>query len=135
MTRTPPSRDALIANRSDLDALLRAQAARLDAQRPAAVERQRQRGRWTVREVVDALVDPHTFVEYGGLAQPATEGMTGAADGLVMDTARVGGQAADLVLYDYTVYAGTQSAINHMKMTRMFEHALRFRLPVIKPAA
>jgi acetyl-CoA carboxylase carboxyltransferase component len=131
MTRTPPSGDALIAHRSDLDALLRAQAARLDAQRPAAVERQRQRGRWTVREVVDALVDPHTFVEYGGLAQPATEGMTGAADGLVMGTARVGGQAADLVLYDYTVYAGTQSAINHMKMTRMFEHALRFRLPVI----
>ena len=53
--------------RDDLDALLRAQAAKLDPARPAAVERQRQRGRWTVREVVDALADPNTFVEYGGL--------------------------------------------------------------------
>lgn len=117
--------------RQDLADVLQAQAARLDSERPAAVERQRKRGRLTVREVVDVMVDPHTFVEYGGLAQPATEGMTGAADGLVMGTARIGGLPADLVLYDYTVYAGTQSAINHMKMTRMFEHALRFRLPVV----
>lgn len=117
--------------RADLVALVAAQEAKLDAQRPGAVERQRRRGRLTVREVADLLADPHTFVEYGGLAQPATEGMSGAADGLVMGTARVGGRPADLVLYDYTVYAGTQSAINHMKITRMFEHALRFRLPVI----
>ena len=117
--------------RSDLAAVRAAQAARLDAQRPTAVERQRKRGRLTVREVVDVLVDARSFVEYGGLAQPATEGMTGAADGLVMGTGRIGGQPADVVLYDYTVYAGTQSAINHMKMTRMFEHALRFRLPVV----
>ncbi|MDB5871188.1 MAG: hypothetical protein JWQ07_630 [Ramlibacter sp.] len=117
--------------RGDLAALRQAQAARLDSERPASVERQRKRGRWTVREVVDALADPHTFVEYGGLAQPATEGMTGAADGLVMGTARIGGRPANLVLCDYTVHAGTQSAINHMKMTRMFEHSLRFRLPVV----
>ena len=119
------------APRADLAAVLKAQAERLDAARSAAVARQRQRGRWTVREVVEALADAHSFVEYGGLAQPATQGMVGAADGLVMGTARVGGQSVDLVLYDYTVHAGTQSAINHMKMTRMFEHALRWRLPVI----
>lgn len=124
---TPPARPI----RADLAAVQRAHEAKLDALRPAAVARQRQRGRLTVREVVDRLADPHSFVEYGGLAQPATEGMSGAADGLVMGSARVGGRPADLVLYDYTVYAGTQSAINHMKMTRMFEHALRFRLPVI----
>jgi acetyl-CoA carboxylase carboxyltransferase component len=119
------------AHRADLAAVLKAQADRLDTARTAAVERQRQRGRWTVREVVDVLADADSFVEYGGLAQPATQGMSGAADGLVMGTARVGGQPVDLVLYDYTVYAGTQSAINHMKITRMFEHALRFKLPVI----
>jgi acetyl-CoA carboxylase carboxyltransferase component len=117
--------------RADLDALYRAQDARLDTERPAAVARQRERGRMTVREVVGALADPHSFVEYGGLAQPATEGMRGAADGLVMGTAKLGGRAVDLVLYDYTVYAGTQSAINHQKITRMFEHALRWKLPVV----
>lgn len=117
--------------RSDLSEVLQARNARLDSERPSAVERQRKRGRWTVREVVDALLDRETFVEYGGLARPATAGMDGAADGLVMGTGRLDGRPVDVVLYDYTVHAGTQSAINHMKMSRMFEHALRFRLPVI----
>ena len=52
-------------------------------------------------------------------------GMEGAADGLVMGTARVDGRAVDIVAYDYTVYAGTQSANNHAKISRMFDHALR----------
>lgn len=121
----------MTAARPDLAAVQAAQAARLDSERPAAVERQRKRGRWTVREVVDALLDPASFVEYGALARPATEGMEGAADGLVMGMGRIDGRAVDLVLYDYTVHAGTQSAINHQKMTRMFEHALRFRMPVV----
>ncbi|MDB5819580.1 MAG: hypothetical protein JWQ11_3220 [Rhizobacter sp.] len=117
--------------RADLQIVLDAQAARLDAARPVAVEKQRKRGRWTVREVVDGLADADTFVEYGGLAKPAMADMQGAADGLVMGTAQVGGRPVDLLLYDFTVHAGTQSAINHQKMTRMFEHALRYRLPVI----
>lgn len=116
--------------RKNLEAVLAAQAARLDAARPQAVARQRKRGRWTVREVIDALADADSFVEYGGLARPALNEMEGAADGLVMGTARIGGQPADILLYDFTVHAGTQSAINHMKMTRMFEHALKFGLPV-----
>ena len=72
-----------------------------------------------------------SFVEYGGLARPAVSGMTGAADGVVMGTAQIDGRPVDLLIYDYTVYAGTQSAINHMKTTRMFEHAERHRLPVV----
>lgn len=117
--------------RASLDEVRRAQSAKLDAERPDAVDRQRKRGRLTAREVVELLADPHSFVEYGGLAQPAVEGMKGPADGLVMGAARVDERPVDLLIYDYTVFAGTQSAINHAKMTRMFEHALRFRAPVI----
>lgn len=117
--------------RPDLQLLLDAQLAILDPARPAAVVRQHARGRLTVREALDTLIDSGSWVEYGGLAKPAMTGMDGAADGLVMGTARVGGRAVDLVLYDYTVHGGTQSAINHIKISRMFEHALRHRLPVI----
>ena len=60
-----------------------------------------------------------------------SSGMAGAADGLVMGTIKVGGRAADIVLYDYSVYAGTQSAMNHAKISRMFLHAEKHRLPVI----
>ena len=63
--------------------------------------------------------------------RPATKGMAGAADGLVMGTAKVGNRAVDLVLYDYSVYAGTQSAMNHAKISRMFLHAEKHWLPVI----
>jgi acetyl-CoA carboxylase carboxyltransferase component len=117
--------------RADLQRVREAQATRLDEARPEAVARQVKRGRWTTRQAIAALADAESFVEYGGLVRPVTEGMTGAADGLVMGTAKVGGRAVDLVCYDYTVYAGTQSAMNHVKITRMFEHAEKHRLPVI----
>jgi acetyl-CoA carboxylase carboxyltransferase component len=117
--------------RPDLDAVLQARDARLDAARPQAVAQQRRRGRWTARESLMALLDAGSFVEYGGLARPAVTGMEGAADGVVMGTGRIDGRPVDLVFYDYTVYAGTQSAINHMKTSRMFEHAEKHRLPVV----
>src|SRR4051812_15176724 len=106
--------------RPDLQAVLDAHAATLDAARPKAVAQQRKRNRWTAREAITALTDGGSFVEYGGLARPAVPGMSGAADGIVMGTARVEGRPVDLLFYDYTVYAGTQSAINHMKSSRMF---------------
>jgi acetyl-CoA carboxylase carboxyltransferase component len=84
-----------------------------------------------VREACAALLDDDSFVEYGGLARPAVPGMTGPADGVVMGTGRMGGRPVDFVGYDYMVYAGTQSAVNHAKTGRMFLHAEKHRLPVI----
>ncbi len=114
-----------------LEQVLRARAAVQDDARAVAVERQHGRGRWTVREAVAALLDAGSFVEYGGLARPAVPGMAGAADGVVMGTGRVDGRPIDFVGYDYTVYAGTQSAVNHAKTARMFAHAEAHRLPVV----
>ncbi|MFO1081454.1 MAG: carboxyl transferase domain-containing protein [Reyranellaceae bacterium] len=127
MTESRPDRPL----RPDLQKLLQARESRLDAARPKAVAQQRKRNRWTAREGIAALTDPDSFVEYGALARPAVPGMAGAADGVVMGTAQIDGRPVDLLFYDYTVYAGTQSAINHAKTTRMFEHAERHRLPVV----
>lgn len=117
--------------RVSIEQVRQARAALEDAARLDAVARQKGRGRWTAREGIAALTDAGSFVEYGGLVRPALADMQGAADGLVMGTARVEGRAVDVVFYDYTVYAGTQSANNHAKISRMFEHALQNRLPVI----
>ncbi len=116
---------------SPLEEVLRARAAIQDDARAAAVARQHGRGRWTVREAAAALLDPDSFVEFGGLARPAVPGMSGAADGVVMGTGRVNGRPIDFVGYDYMVYAGTQSAVNHAKTARMFAHAEKHRLAVI----
>ncbi len=117
--------------RPDLQKVLDARAAILDEARPKSVEKQRKRKRWTAREGIAGLVDADSFVEYGGLARPAVDGMEGAADGLIMGTGKVNGAPVDLVVYDYTVYAGTQSAVNHPKMMRMLAHAHQHHLPVI----
>lgn len=117
--------------KDDLGTVLAARAALTDAARPEAVARQQARGHLTARAALAALVDPDSFVEYGGLVRPAIEGMEAAADGLVMGTAQIGGRPVAVVFYDYTVHGGSQSYMNHHKISRMFAHAARLKLPVV----
>ena len=116
---------------SKLEAVRQARRAPLDEARPAAIARHKAKGRLTARENIADLLDDGSFVEYGLLARPAREGMEGAADGLVMGTGTVDGLAVVAVAYDYTVHAGTQSAVNHLKIDHMFDLAIRHRLPAI----
>jgi acetyl-CoA carboxylase carboxyltransferase component len=117
--------------RDDLRQLREARARQLDAERPEAVARQHARGRTTARENIAALLDADSFVEYGMLARPARSDMQGAADGLVMGTGTADGLPLVTIAYDYTVHAGTQSAINHMKIDRMFDLAKSQCWPVV----
>ncbi|MDP6346185.1 MAG: carboxyl transferase domain-containing protein [Alphaproteobacteria bacterium] len=117
--------------RADLARVRQARAARLDEARPKAVAQQQGRGLQTIRQSIAALIDDGSFVEYGGLAAPARDDMPGAADGLVMGTARIDGDPVVVVGYDYTVHAGTQSAINHRKANRMFALAERNQWPLV----
>src|SRR5260370_42525339 len=94
--------------RPDLQQVIESRAAILDDARPKAVAQQRKRGRWTAREGIAALVDPDSFVEYGGLGRPAGSGMTRAADGVALGTAPIGGRPGGPRVSHYTAYAGTQ---------------------------
>lgn len=132
--------------RADLARLLDRRARLLDAARPDAVAARRARGRRTARENLDDLVDPGSFVEYGGLAIAAQRQRRSVAeleaatpaDGLVAGTATVnaglfGPEAAGCVVlaYDYTVLAGTQGYVNHRKKDRMLRLAADLGLPVV----
>lgn len=118
----------------------------LDAARSAAVAKRHRLGRRTARENIADLVDPGSFVEYGGLAIAAQRARRGLedliantpADGLVagvatVDADRFGLDRARAVVmsYDYTVLAGTQGVRNHAKTDRMLELAREQRLPVV----
>jgi acetyl-CoA carboxylase carboxyltransferase component len=116
---------------SRLAAVLAARAAQRDEARPQAIARHKQKGRLTARENIADFLDPGSFVEYGMLARPARETMEGAADGLVMGTGTADGRPVAVIAYDYTVHAGTQSAVNHIKIDRMFDFALQQRLPTV----
>src|SRR6478735_4537654 len=94
--------------------------ATLDAARSEAVGRRHAAGGRTARENVADLVDPGSFVEYGGLAVAAQRGRHSIeelrertpGDGLVAGTARVNGDlfgersACAVLAYDYMVLAG-----------------------------
>ena len=102
---------------------------------PERVERQRSLGKWPVRERLDALLDPDSFVEYGMLADHMDPSLAAkgsfAADGCVTGIGRIDGRRVAVCAYDFTVQAGSMGQVNEFKVGRMRELALRQRIPVI----
>ena len=131
--------------RPDLAEVHARHAATLDAARPDAVAKRRNTGQRTARENVDDLCDPHSFVEYGQLALTPGTGLPRdevvrrfPTDGMITGIGSVNGadfpqeSARCVVLaYDYTVLAGTQGVLNHVKTDRMLELAIKWRRPVV----
>jgi len=125
--------------RADLAAVRERHEIGLDAARPEAVARRRERGRRTARENLHELLDEDSFVEYGPLLFAAQERRRTReeliartpADGLVGGIGKVDGTRVVAMSYDYMVLAGTQGMRNHMKKDRLFDVAERRRLPVV----
>jgi acetyl-CoA carboxylase carboxyltransferase component len=134
-----PSARAPEETRADVQAVYDRHALGLDAARPEAVARRRERGRRTARENLADLLDEGTFVEYGPLIFAAQERRRSReelisatpADGLVGGVGEVERHPVVAMSYDYTVLAGTQGMRGHLKKDRLFELAERRRLPVV----
>ena len=132
--------------RPDLQALFDRRKFGMDEHRPAAVERRHSKGRRTVRENIEMLIDPGTWIEYGQLAiagqrrkRPLEELIWKTpADGLVAGIGSVNGEhfgddrsRIAFISYDDTVFAGTQGMNGHAKTDRMVDLAYELSLPVI----
>lgn len=132
--------------RADLAELLELHANLTDERRPDAVAKRRKTGQRTARENLTDLLDDGSFMEYGGLALAAQRTRRShedllkmsPADGLITGIGTVnaglfGAEAARCMAmsYDYTVFAGTQGAMNHKKTDRMLELAEQWRLPLV----
>jgi acetyl/propionyl-CoA carboxylase alpha subunit/acetyl-CoA carboxylase carboxyltransferase component len=117
-----------------------------DEARPEAVARRRSRNQRTARENIDDLVDPGTFLEYGGFAVAAQRRRRSSeellkmspADGLICGVGAVNGTLfppekarCAALAYDFTVLAGTQGLMNHLKTDRLLELVESEELPVI----
>ncbi len=115
-------------DQSLIDEVLSARAATLDTARPEAVAKVRARGHLTARERIAAVVDAGSFVEYGVLAD--SDG-AGAADGLVNGFGQLDGKPIAIASYDYSVFGGSQSFVNHNKLERIINVAYDQRLPFL----
>src|SRR5277367_2106812 len=137
--KTAPVEQLDGGERADLQAVRERHEIGLDAARPDAVAKRRERGRRTARENLSELLDDGTFVEYGPLLFAAQERRRSReelmartpADGLVAGVGDVDGRPCVTMSYDYTVLAGTQGMRNHLKKDRLFDVAERRRLPVV----
>ncbi len=125
--------------RADLQALWARRALVDDTARPEAVARRHAAGRRSAREVVAALLDPGSFSEYGALAVAAQRSRRSLddlqrntpADGQITGTGTIDGRPVAVLVYDYTVLAGTQGVFNHHKSDRILALAERHRWPVL----
>ena len=130
--------------REDLADLRRRKQLLQDEARPDKLARRRAAGRLTARECLERLVEPGSFVEYGGhviaaqrARRPLQELLVATAgDGVVAGLADVNAgvverPAAAVLSYDYLVLAGTQGAAGHHKTDRMLDVIHRTRRPVV----
>ena len=132
--------------RPDLAALQERLARTKDEVRTEASAKRHAKGYRTARENLADLVDPDSFVEYGQLAVAAQRKrrdyedlqISTAADGVITGVATINrdqfgkdSSRAAVVVYDYSVLAGTQGFFHHKKLDRILEVAEEWKLPVV----
>lgn len=132
--------------RPDLASLLSKRHMITDEARPDSVAKRHGKGKRTIRENIERLVDKGSLSEYGGFniaAQRSRHSVEtleriSPADGMIAGTASVNGKFFEescsgcVVLgYDYMVFAGTQGVMNHKKTDRLLHLAEARQLPII----
>lgn len=117
-----------------------------DDARPEVRVKRHRIGHRTARENIADLIVPGSFTEYGSLTVAAQRSRRSLddlvantpADGIVTGFAKVASAtptgseiAAAILVYDYTVLAGTQGYFSHRKTDRVLEVARERQVPVV----
>lgn len=100
------------------------------------IEKLHQSGRLTVRERVDILLDPGSFVELDKYMTHRTSefGMDRqkiAGDGVVSGYGKIDGRLVYVFAQDFTVFGGTLSRANADKIVKVMDLAMKMGAPVI----
>jgi methylmalonyl-CoA carboxyltransferase large subunit len=103
---------------------------------PDRLAKQKEEGKLTARERIDALVDPGSFEEIGLFAQhrQVLFGMAGKeapADGVVTGAGSVGGRLIHLASQDFTVLGGSAGEVHSHKVAEVMELALKSGSPFV----
>ena len=125
----PPDLNSAPASPSEVADRAAAAAERALAGNLALVgDKLERQGKLFVRDRLDLLLDPGSFVEDALLANTSADDLP--ADGVVTGVGRIDGRAVCVVANDPTVKAGSWGARTVEKMVRTTEYALRHDLPI-----
>jgi acetyl-CoA carboxylase carboxyltransferase component len=119
----------------EVERLQRARQRALEMGGEMRVERQHKLGKLTVRERLDLLLDPGTFIEYGMLAtffglSPEAEKYA-AADGVVTGFGKINGRLVCVIAEDFTVQGGSLGNSHFAKKIRILKRAAKDKVPVV----
>jgi methylmalonyl-CoA carboxyltransferase 12S subunit len=103
---------------------------------PERLAKQKDQGKLTARERIDALVDPNSFEEIGLFAQhrQVNFGLAGRevpADGVVTGAAAVDGRLIHLASQDFTVLGGSAGEVHSNKVADVMELSLKSGSPFV----
>src|SRR5689334_19993292 len=125
--------------KDEVDELHRRQKLALALGGPEGVARQRERGKLTARERIDALADPDSFRETRGLVGSGTyennELTAFTPKGSVEGTVRIDGRKVVVSAGDFTVRGGSGGSAGRGTIGQEYsavERALAWRLPYIR---
>jgi acetyl-CoA carboxylase carboxyltransferase component len=104
---------------------------------PEKVKRQHDAGRLTVRERLDALLDPGSFHEIGAIAGRASYDASGrlvelSPSNLLFGRGRIDGRPVVVSADDFTVRGGAADASIHAKQVAAEQMANELRLPIVR---
>src|SRR5262245_29315201 len=103
---------------------------------PDRLAKQKDQGKLSARERIDALVDPGSFEEFGLFAQHRQSqfGMAGLevpADGVVTGAAAIDGRLVHLASQDFTVLGGSAGEVHSLKVADVMACSLRTGSPFV----
>jgi acetyl-CoA carboxylase carboxyltransferase component len=122
---------------AEIAELRRRQAAAREMGGADKVKIQKDKGKWTVRERVDALLDPGSFHEIGSISGMAQYGPDGALleftpANNIFGRGRIDGRTVVVAGDDFTVRGGASDAAIAEKQIQAEQMANELRLPIVR---
>ena len=101
-----------------------------------AIEKQAAMGKMTARERIVALLDKDTFHEYDLFVEHEARDFDMDkkvlhGDGVVTGTGKIAEQPICIYAQDFTVAGGSLGLMHARKITKIMDHALKMRVPII----
>lgn len=101
-----------------------------------AIKKQAAMGKLTARERIEAILDKDSFHEYDMLVEHQSKDFDMDkkvlhGDGVIIGTGTIYGEPVCIYAQDFTVAGGSLGLMHARKITKIMDHALKMRVPLI----